>query len=92
MLVKTLAMRFGVENADSLVRYQLVDNPYGLARTTLPRLLVDSCFMQTELAAQASGLPPRQVDMLHVRMPFRPVPLNEYCTLNGLGYEEDHTA
>ena len=37
MLVKTLAMRFGVENADSLVRYQLVDNPYGLARTTLPR-------------------------------------------------------
>lgn len=52
MLVKTLAMRFGVENADSLVRYQLVDNPYGLARTTLPRLLVDSCFMQTELAAQ----------------------------------------
>ena len=40
-----------------------------------------------ELAAQASGLPPRQVDMLHVRMPFRPVPLNEYCTLNGLGYE-----
>lgn len=52
MLVKTLAMRFGVENADSLVRYQLVDNPYGLACTTLPRLLVDSCFMQTELAAQ----------------------------------------
>ncbi|WP_296304631.1 FAD-dependent oxidoreductase [uncultured Desulfovibrio sp.] len=45
-----------------------------------------------ELAAQASGLPPRQVDMLHVRMPFRPVLLNEYCTLNGLGYEENHTA
>lgn len=52
MLAKTLAMRFGVENADSLVRYQLVDNPYGLARTTLPRLLVDSCFRQTELLAQ----------------------------------------
>lgn len=52
MLAKTLAMRFGVENVDSLVRYQLVDNPYGLARTTLPRLLVDSCFRQTELLAQ----------------------------------------
>ena len=48
-LVKTLKLRFGVENADSLVRYQPVDNPYGLSRATLPRLLADSCFRQTDI-------------------------------------------
>lgn len=48
-LVKTLKLRFAVTEADSLVRYQPVDNPYGLSRTTLPRLLVDSCFKQTDI-------------------------------------------
>lgn len=48
-LVKTLSLRFGLKEADSLVRYQPVDNPYGLSRTTLPRLLVDSCFKQTDI-------------------------------------------
>lgn len=48
-LVKTLKLRFGVENADSLVRYQPIDNPYGLSRATLPRLLADSCFKQTDI-------------------------------------------
>lgn len=51
-LVKTLTLRFNVANAGSLVRYQPVDNPYGLARTTLPRLLVDSCFQQTDISPQ----------------------------------------
>lgn len=41
-----------------------------------------------EIAAQATGLSPQSVDMLHIRMPFRPVTLNEYCTLNGLGFDE----
>ena len=48
-LVKTLKLRFGMEGADSLVRYQPVDNPYGLSRVTLPRLLADSCFRQTDI-------------------------------------------
>lgn len=48
-LVKTLKLRFAVTEADSLVRYQPIDNPYGLSRTTLPRLLVDSCFKQTDI-------------------------------------------
>lgn len=48
-LVKTLKLRFGMERADSLVRYQPIDNPYGLSRTTLPRLLADSCFKQTDI-------------------------------------------
>lgn len=51
-LVKTLKLRFGVEDADSLVRFQPVDDLYGLARTTLPRLLVDSCFKQTDILPQ----------------------------------------
>ena len=51
-LVKTLKLRFGVADADSLVHYQPVDNPYGLSRTTLPRLLVDSCFRLTDVNAQ----------------------------------------
>ena len=51
-LVKTFKLRFGMEEADSLVRYQPVDNPYGLSRTTLPRLLVDSCFRQTDILPQ----------------------------------------
>lgn len=51
-LVKTLKLRFGVEDADSLVRYQPVDNPYGLSRATLPRLLADSCFRLTDIAPQ----------------------------------------
>ena len=51
-LVKTLTLRFDMTNADSLISYQPVDNPYGLARTTLPRLLVDSCFRQTNIATQ----------------------------------------
>lgn len=51
-LVKTLKLRFGMEEADSLVRYQPVENPYGLSRTTLPRLLVDSCFRLTDIAPQ----------------------------------------
>lgn len=48
-LVKTLKLRFAVTEADSLVRYQPIDNPYGLSRATLPRLLVDSCFKQTDI-------------------------------------------
>ena len=48
-LVKTLKLRFGMEGADSLVRYQPIDNPYGLSRATLPRLLADSCFKQTDI-------------------------------------------
>lgn len=48
-LVKTLSLRFGVKEADKIVRYQPVDNPYGLSRTTLPRLLVDSCFLLTDI-------------------------------------------
>ncbi len=48
-LVKTLKLRFAVTEADSLVRYQPVDNPYGLSRVTLPRLLADSCFKQTDI-------------------------------------------
>ncbi len=51
-LVKTLKLRFAVTEADSLVRYQPIDNPYGLSRTTLPRLLVDSCFRLTDIAPQ----------------------------------------
>lgn len=51
-LVKTLSLRFGLKEADSLVRYQPIDNPYGLSRTTLPRLLVDSCFRLTDIAPQ----------------------------------------
>lgn len=51
-LVKTLSLRFAVTEADSLVRYQPIDNPYGLSRTTLPRLLVDSCFRLTDIAPQ----------------------------------------
>lgn len=51
-LIKTLALRFNIKNADSLIHYQLVDNPYGLARTTLPKLLVDSCMKQTEIIQQ----------------------------------------
>ena len=51
-LVKTLSLRFNMENADSLIRFQPVDNTYGLSRTTLPRLLVDSCFRQTKIAQQ----------------------------------------
>lgn len=45
-----------------------------------------------EIAAQATGLSPHSVDMLHVRMPFRPVTLNEYCTLNGLGLDDSQGA
>ena len=48
-LVKTLSLRFDLKEADSLVRYQPVDNPYGLSRVTLPRLLADSCFKQTDI-------------------------------------------
>lgn len=48
-LVKTLSLRFGLKNADSIIRYQLVDNAYGLARTTLPRILADSCLKKTEI-------------------------------------------
>lgn len=51
-LVKTLSLRFGLKEADSLVRYQPIDNPYGLSRATLPRLLVDSCFSLTDIAPQ----------------------------------------
>lgn len=51
-LVKTLSLRFDLKEADSLVRYQPIDNPYGLSRTTLPRLLVDSCFRLTDIAPQ----------------------------------------
>lgn len=51
-LVKTLSLRFNVENADSLIHFQPIDNPYGLSRTTLPCLLVDSCFHQTNIAPQ----------------------------------------
>lgn len=51
-LVKTLKLRFAVTEADSLVRYQPIDNPYGLSRTTLPRLLVDSCFRLTDIVPQ----------------------------------------
>lgn len=51
-LVKTLKLRFAVTEADSLVRYQPIDNPYGLSRATLPRLLVDSCFRLTDIAPQ----------------------------------------
>lgn len=51
-LVKTLSLRFGLKEADSLVRYQPIDNPYGLSRTTLPRLLVDSCFRLTDIAPE----------------------------------------
>lgn len=51
-LIKTLTLRFNMQNPDSLIRYQLIDNPYGLARTTLPRLLVDSCMQQTDIAPQ----------------------------------------
>ena len=51
-LVKTLSLRFGLKEADSLVRYQPIDNPYGLSRATLPRLLVDSCFRLTDIAPQ----------------------------------------
>lgn len=51
-LLKTLSLRFGLKEADSLVRYQPIDNPYGLSRTTLPRLLVDSCFRLTDIAPQ----------------------------------------
>ena len=51
-LIKTLTLRFNMQNLDSLIRYQLIDNPYGLARTTLPRLLVDSCMQQTDIAPQ----------------------------------------
>lgn len=51
-LVKTLKLRFDLKEADSLVRYQPIDNPYGLSRTTLPRLLVDSCFRLTDIAPQ----------------------------------------
>lgn len=50
--MKTLKLRFAVTEADSLVRYQPIDNPYGLSRTTLPRLLVDSCFRLTDIAPQ----------------------------------------
>lgn len=51
-LVKTLSLRFNVENADSLIHFQPIDNPYGLSRTTLPCLLVDSCFHQANIAPQ----------------------------------------
>ena len=51
-LIKTLTLRFGIEDADRIVCYQPVDNPYGLSRATLPRLLVDSCFRQTEISPQ----------------------------------------
>ena len=51
-LVKVLSMHYGIADVDSLVRYQLVDTPYGLARTTLPRLLVDSCFRVVNIDGQ----------------------------------------
>ncbi len=51
-LVKTLTLRFNVAEAGSLISYQPVDNPYGLSRTTLPRLLVDPCLRQTSIATQ----------------------------------------
>ncbi len=50
LLARTLAVRYRLANADSLVRYQLLDSEYGLARTTLPRLLADSCLTPTALA------------------------------------------
>lgn len=51
-LKKTLTLRFGIQNTDSLIHYQLIDNPYGLALTTLPQLLVDSCMQQTDIVQQ----------------------------------------
>ncbi len=40
-LVQVLSLRYKMENANSLVRYQLVDDAYGLARATVPRVLFE---------------------------------------------------
>ena len=40
-LVQVLSLRYKMENADSLVRYLLVDDAYGLARATVPRVLFE---------------------------------------------------
>ena len=57
-LVKTLKLRFDMEEADSLVRYQPIDNPYGLSRTTLH---VDSTYMQTAEGRDSLVLRPQRV-------------------------------
>lgn len=51
-LIKTLSLRFNIKNADSLIHYQPVDDPYGLARITVPQLLADSCFRPSRITQQ----------------------------------------